>query len=311
VSLKKYLFLEGEIALSSAPEKLELLPDVIPSALKLQSAGYRLILVSAQPTESLAKLLLSQGVRLEKADPRDCLAPRFLDGEIDRDRSFVLGVESGLARELGLATVRLGEGWKRLATELVSQPRRGRVQRLTLETQVDAMVFLDEPERTRIHTGIGFYDHMLEQIARHAGIGLEVTVQGDLKVDEHHTVEDTALTLGKAMRQALGDKIGIGRYGFLLPMDEAEATVSLDLSGRPYLVFEGKFPRDRVGEFPTELVAHFFRSFSEALGATLHVSVKGENTHHMVESTFKGLGRCLRQAVAFSGSDLPSTKGAL
>src|SRR5690606_21998390 len=155
----------------------------------------------------------------------------------------------------------------------------------------------------------GFFDHMLEQLGKHGGFALTVACSGDLDVDEHHTVEDVALTLGQALRQALGDKRGIARYGFLLPMDEADAEISLDLGGRPYLVFEGDFRRERVGDLPTELVPHFFRSLAESLGAALHIRVRGENTHHMVEASFKGVARTLRQAIARSGDTLPSTKG--
>jgi imidazoleglycerol-phosphate dehydratase/histidinol-phosphatase len=152
---------------------------------------------------------------------------------------------------------------------------------------------------------------MLEQLARHGGFALELRAEGDLGVDEHHTVEDSALTLGEALRQALGDKAGIARYGFVLPMDEAQVSVSLDLSGRAYSQFQGRFPRDQVGALPTELVPHFFRSLGETLKATLHVSVSGENTHHMVEACFKGVGRALRQAFRLEGCQLPSTKGTL
>ena len=152
---------------------------------------------------------------------------------------------------------------------------------------------------------------MLEQIAKHGGFSLTITCTGDLRVDEHHTVEDVALALGEALRTALGDKRGINRFGFLLPMDETEAQISLDLSGRAYLVFDGKFPRAEVGQLPTELVPHFFRSVADSLGANLHIVVRGENTHHMVEACFKGFGRTLRQAIARAGSSLPSTKGTL
>ena len=162
-----------------------------------------------------------------------------------------------------------------------------------------------------IATGLGFFDHMLEQIAKHGGFALTLQCTGDLRIDEHHTVEDCALALGAALREALGDKRGIARYGFLLAMDEAEAQVALDLSGRPFFVWEGKFNRERVGELPTELVPHFFRSLSESLGAALHVSVRGENSHHMIESCFKAVGRSLRQAIRLEGKELPSTKGAL
>ncbi len=152
---------------------------------------------------------------------------------------------------------------------------------------------------------------MLEQIAKHGGFSLQLDCKGDLEVDEHHTVEDTAICLGLAMRDALGDKRGVGRYGFLLPMDESESKVSLDLSGRPYFVFKGEFPRDQVGGLPTELVKHFFQTLSDSLGAALHIEVSGENTHHMVEACFKSVGRALRQAIRLEGSELPSTKGTL
>jgi imidazoleglycerol phosphate dehydratase HisB len=172
-------------------------------------------------------------------------------------------------------------------------------------------VNLDAREPVAAKTGVGFFDHMLEALARHGGFSLELSCQGDLEVDEHHTVEDCALGLGEAIRKALGEKRGIARFGFVLPMDEAQSDVAIDLSGRPFLLFSGRFNRDVVGTFPTELVPHFFRSLSDSLGATLHVSVKGENTHHMVEACFKGVGRALRQALRREGTELPSTKGVL
>ena len=189
--------------------------------------------------------------------------------------------------------------------------RSGRVARQTSETQVEVWVDLDAFEPLEAKTGIGFFDHMLEQLGRHGGFAMELTARGDLHVDEHHTVEDCALVLGEALRQALGDKRGIERYGFLLPMDESLAQVAIDLSGRPYAAFTGKFPREVVGGLPTELVPHFFRSLSHSLGAAIHVQVMGENTHHMVEACFKGVGRALRQAVRREGCALPTTKGVL
>ncbi len=170
---------------------------------------------------------------------------------------------------------------------------------------------LDVDRGTEVNTGIGFFDHMLEQVSKHGGFRLELKTDGDLEVDEHHTVEDTAIALGSALRDALGDKRGIGRYGFTVPMDESEARSSLDLSGRGAFVFKGEFPRDNVGELSTEMVEHFFRSLAESLGAALHIEVTGENTHHMVEGCFKSVGRSLRQAIRTEGTDLPSTKGVL
>jgi imidazoleglycerol-phosphate dehydratase/histidinol-phosphatase len=185
------------------------------------------------------------------------------------------------------------------------------VHRQTKETNVAVEVDLSREQPISVATGLGFFDHMLEQVARHGGFSLQLKCSGDLHIDEHHTVEDCALTLGSALREALGDKRGIARYGFLLAMDEAEAQIALDLSGRPFFVWEGRFNRDRVGELPTELVPHFFRSLTETLGAALHIRVRGENAHHMVESCFKGVGRSLRQAIRLDGDELPSTKGTL
>ena len=189
--------------------------------------------------------------------------------------------------------------------------RQARVARQTSETSVEVYVDLDTSEPLEAETGIGFFDHMLAQLASHGGFGLDLRARGDLEVDEHHTVEDCALVLGEALRKALGDKCGIERYGFLLPMDESLAHVAIDLSGRPYAAFEGLFPREQVGGLPTELVPHFFRSLSQSLGAAIHIKVKGENTHHMVEACFKGVGRALRQAFRREGRELPTTKGML
>jgi imidazoleglycerol-phosphate dehydratase/histidinol-phosphatase len=197
------------------------------------------------------------------------------------------------------------------AAPSILTPRRAHLIRETDETRIEVAVDLDARSPIEVRTGIGFFDHMLEALATHGGFSLELTCKGDLDVDEHHTVEDSALTLGEALRQALGDKRGIERYGFLLPMDESEATVALDLSGRPFIEFVGAFNRERVGELPTELVPHFFRSLADGLRATLHVRVRGENTHHMIEACFKGVGRSLRQAIRREGLQLPSTKGVL
>jgi len=185
------------------------------------------------------------------------------------------------------------------------------VQRRTRETDIVVSVDLDSEGDAHAKTGLGFFDHMLEQLGKHGGFKLEVECSGDLHIDEHHTVEDVALALGQALREALGDKRGIQRYGFLLPMDEADAEVSIDLGGRPFIVFEGVFPREQVGGLPSELVPHFFRSLAETLGAAIHIRVRGENAHHMIEVCFKGVARALRQAIKREGDDLPTTKGRL
>lgn len=191
--------------------------------------------------------------------------------------------------------------------------RIGEIFRKTNETDISVRVNLDDPSQTKIETGLGFYDHMLEQISKHGGMGLTLSCQGDLHIDAHHTVEDTALAFGSALKQALGDKAGIGRYGYVIPMDETQAQVAIDLSGRPAAVFKGEFPTDHVGDFPVEMCPHFFESLAQTLGAAIHIDVKGENSHHMVEACFKGVGRALRPALGIVGSstEIPSTKGTL
>lgn len=329
-------------------DKVALVPGVIPALLRLRDAGYDFVMVTNQDglgtrafpeadfrmvQDFLLALFTSQGIAFREvlvcphtaADGCGCRKPRtgllteFLRmNSLDRERSFVAGdrvTDLELAQNLGLPGFRIDPGdsgsWPRVVHQVLDQPRVATVRRQTRETQITVTVDLDSDAPVRIATGIGFFDHMLEQIARHAGLALELDCAGDLGVDEHHTVEDVALALGEALRTALGDKRGIGRFGFQLPMDETEARVSLDLSGRTYLVFEAAFPRQSVGQLPTELVPHFFRSLADALQANLHISVRGENTHHMVEACFKGFGRTLRQAIIKSGDSIPSTKGSL
>ncbi len=331
-------------------DKVRLMPGVIPALLDLKRAGYSFVVVSNQdglgtaslprerfdPThEFIVELFASQGITFEAVyfcphflhENCACRKPRlgmiedFLRAHpIDRTRSYMIGdrdTDIEFARNLGIEGLRVRlngateESWPAIAARILATGRRGRVERVTRETQVTVDVDLSRPGPIEVSTGLGFFDHMLEQIAKHGGFALTLGCRGDLSVDEHHTVEDCALALGQALREALGGKLGIGRYGFVLPMDEAEAAVSLDLSGRPYFVWEGRFGRERVGDLPTELVPHFFRSLAEALGAALHLRVHGENAHHMIESCFKAVGRCLRQAVRTEGGDLPSTKGTL
>jgi len=331
-------------------QKVRLVPGVIPALLELKRAGYRLVLVSNQDglgTESfpraafeetqdfIRRLFASQGVEFDAEffcphRPEDgcaCRKPQtgLLTGylashPIDPARSFVIGdrdTDLQLAANLGLQGLRVradgadGATWPAVVDRLIRPARTATVLRKTRETDIRVRVNLDQVAPVAIATGIGFYDHMLEQVARHGGFALELTCVGDLQIDEHHTVEDCALALGQALRQALGDKLGIARFGFVLPMDEARAQVAIDLSGRAYAVFEGQFGRESVGGLPTELVPHFFRSLADALGAAVHVQVQGDNSHHMVEACFKATGRALRQAVRIEGTELPSSKGVL
>ncbi len=189
--------------------------------------------------------------------------------------------------------------------------RRGEAVRDTKETRIVCAVDLDAAAPVAIETGVGFFDHMIEQVAAHGGFSIRLSCAGDLHIDPHHTIEDSAIALGQALKQALGERRGIGRYGFVLPMDEAEAKVSIDLSGRPYSVFEGTFTTPFIGEYRTDLTEHVFRSLAEHLGAAIHVSVTGEDDHHMTEACFKALGRALRQAIRVEGDAVPSTKGVL
>jgi imidazoleglycerol-phosphate dehydratase/histidinol-phosphatase len=328
-------------------EKLQLIPGVIPALLRLAEAGYEFVIVSNQdglgtesfPTEDYAvpqqkmlDLFASQGVHFsavhvdphfehDGAHTRKPGVGMVLDylksGELDLADSWVIGdreTDLQLAANMGIGGLRLGpdhQTWDSIAHRLVNRPRQATVTRTTRETDVRVFVDLDAGGGSRIATGIGFFDHMLDQLASHGGFRLELDCRGDLEIDEHHTVEDCALALGQALDRALGDRRGVGRYGFLLPMDESLAQVAVDLSGRPAFVFDARFPRDTVGGLSTEMVRHFFASLSQALRAAIHLKVEGENTHHMVEALFKGAGRALRPALARSGTSLPSTKGVL
>ncbi|GAA4008999.1 histidinol-phosphate transaminase [Sphingomonas humi] len=191
--------------------------------------------------------------------------------------------------------------------------RRAELARDTKETRIALAIDLDRAEPRRIETGIPYYDHMLDQVAAHGGFSLVLNCEGDLEIDPHHSIEDVAIALGQGLRNALGDKRGIGRFGFALPMDETEAQVLIDLSGRPFCKFDGRFAATHIGDYPTEMTPHVFRSLADSLGAAIHVKVEGENDHHKVEACFKAFGRALRQALAFEGKSdaLPSTKGML
>lgn len=208
----------------------------------------------------------------------------------------------------------LFDNWIDLSQTVCFPQRSASHQRETAETSISVDLNLDGSGEADISTGLSFFDHMLEQIAKHGLIDLSLHCDGDLEVDEHHTIEDVAIALGTAITEALADKTGISRYGFALPMDESNATVLLDLSGRPYLVFEGDFTREMVGDFPTEMTEHFFYSLAMNLKATLHISVEGTNDHHKIEACFKAFALCLRAAVSRSERSLnilPSTKDLL
>ena len=331
-------------------DKVKFMPGVIPALVRLKSAGFEFVIVSNQdglgkkefplesfqPAQDFVKTVFSsQGINFveeffcphKSEDNCSCRKPNtglvrefFKKVNVDREESVVVGdrdTDMLLAENLGIRGLRVSltgkihETWPEIARLLLDKPRQAKIERKTRETNIAIRVDLDSVQESQIDTGIKFFDHMLEQLGKHGAFELDIRCHGDLQVDEHHTVEDVALALGEALKKALGDKRNIERYGFLLPMDEAEAQVSIDLSARPYLVFEGEFTRERVGELPTELVPHFFRSLADSLGAAIHIQVIGENNHHMVESCFKGVARALREAFRRTGSGLPSTKGQL
>lgn len=326
--------------------KLSLKKNVIPALLMLKDAGYSFVMVTNQdglgtksfekekfdvPHNLLINIFQSQGIIFNDVcicphfenDYCECRKPRLglvmkylRSDKIDFNQSVVIGDRDSdlqLAKNMGIKGILYSDNsdWLTIARRILTNPRSAEIQRNTTETKIVVTLDLDQCSYINISTGLGFLDHMLEQLAKHGGFSLSIHVNGDLKVDEHHTVEDTALALGKALRMALGNKLGINRYGFILPMDEANAEISLDLSGRPYSVFQGIFNREKVGDLPTELVSHFFRSLSEGLGAAIHIKVTGDNAHHMIESIFKGVGRALKQAIYKQGNELPSTKGIL
>ena len=328
--------------------KIRFMPDVFAAMRQAKKLGYKLAMVTNQdglgsasfpqenfdvPHQFMMDAFSSQGIEFDavfvcphrKSDGCDCRKPRIKlvenyvrEQQVDLAASVMIGdrdTDLEFAANLGVRGIRVrrhgtpAETWPAILRTL--SERKARITRKTKETDIEVRVNLDATAPVKIVTGIGFFDHMLEQIAKHGGFALELDCKGDLEIDEHHTVEDCALALGEALRQALGDKVGIARYGFVLPMDEAQVRVAIDLSGRAYGVFEGKFNREAVGGLPTELVPHFFKSLAESLKAAVHVTITGENTHHMIEACFKGTGRALRQAFRRESDELPSTKGLL
>ena len=232
-------------------------------------------------------------------------------------KAILIGSElakDGVSDEMKTAVSFISTDWDAIYEHLKLPSRTASVQRNTKETQISIDLNLDGSGRSDIHTGLGFFDHMLDQLARHSGADLTIHVEGDLHIDEHHTIEDTALALGEAYRIAIGDKRGISRYGFLLPMDEALAQVAIDFSGRPWIVWDAEFKREKIGEMPTEMFFHFFKSFSDTSLSNLNIKVEGQNEHHKIESIFKGFAKAIKMAVRRDLKALdfmPSTKGVL
>ena len=328
-------------------EKLEFVPGAISGLRSLVGLGYELVMASNQDglgTDSfpedtfwpahnkMLKTLEGEGVRFDDflidrhfpEDGSDCRKPgtgmfgRYMDGSYDLSSCWVIGDRESdvkLAENLGAKAIRLcdGTGWAEAVETIRRTERCGLVERKTRETDIRVMVDLDAKLPSSVDTGLKFFDHMLDQIAHHGGISLQVACKGDLEVDEHHTIEDVGIALGDAITQALGDKRGIERYGFALPMDESRALVLLDFSGRIDFSWDVEFTREYVGDVPTEMFKHFFQSLCAASRCNLRIEAKGENNHHIAEAVFKAYARALRMAVrrnVFS-YELPSSKGLL
>lgn len=241
------------------------------------------------------------------------------NAEYDLADSYVIGdrdSDAQLAENLGCKALILGRDgmtWEKITELIFAGERKAELRRITRETDVYVKLDLDGSGKTDIQTGIGFFDHMLDQIGRHGMIDLTVKTKGDLNVDEHHTIEDTGIVLGECSRKALGDKRGIERYGFCLPMDDCLCQVALDFGGRPWLVWDAEFKREKIGDFPTEMFFHFFKSLSDSAQINLNIKAEGENEHHKIEGIFKAFARSLRMAVRrdIHHFQLPSTKGQL
>ena len=326
-------------------DKFDFVPGAISALKVLSTLGYELVLASNQDglgTESfpvedyqplqdlMLRTLRSEGIVFDDIlidtsfpednaptrKPRTGMFGKYLTGDYDLSASYVIGdrdTDMELARNLGAQGIRFQNNWAEITERLHRTSRTATVVRNTRETQISVSVDLDNASPSSIDTGLKFFDHMLDQIAHHGGISLSISAHGDLEVDEHHTMEDVAICLGTALLQALGDKRGIERYGFALPMDECDALVLLDLGGRIDFSWDVTFTREYVGDTPTEMFRHFFQSLCAAMQCNLHIKARGDNNHHLAEAVFKAFARALRAAVYRQpfNYELPSSKGLL
>ncbi|MDN3203534.1 bifunctional histidinol-phosphatase/imidazoleglycerol-phosphate dehydratase HisB [Algoriphagus sediminis] len=293
-------------------------------------AQYKMLKTLEQENVVFSKIHIDKTFEHEGADTRKPgvgLLKEYFSEEYDLEKSYVIGDRDSdiqLAENLGAKGIFIGEGnpkaslqttdWDEIYEFLKYPPRRAEIKRTTSETDISVSLNLDGKGKSNISTGLSFFDHMLDQLAKHGSTDLNIQVKGDLHIDEHHTIEDTALALGEAYLKALGDKKGIYRYGFCLPMDDSLAQVAIDFGGRPWIVWEADFKREKVGDMPTEMFFHFFKSFSDTAKCNLNIKVEGDNEHHKIEAIFKALARAIKMAVRRDKDNLdqlPSTKGAL
>lgn len=329
--------------------KFRFLPKAISSlAFIRQHTDYDLVMVTNQDGlgtpaypqdvfDQLQSLMLEtlkgegvefDAIHIDKSFPEDNLPTRkpgigmltqYLNGDYDLQNSYVIGdrqTDAQLATNLGCKSLIIGtdvDGWEKITEIVYAGQRTAEVVRTTKETDISIKVNLDGTGKSNISTGLGFFDHMLEQISKHGNIDLDIHVTGDLNVDEHHTIEDTGIALGECVLKALGDKRGIQRYGYLLPMDDCLCQVALDFGGRAWLVWDAEFRREKVGEMPTEMFLHFFKSFSDAAKMNLNIKAEGDNEHHKIEGIFKALGKSIKMATRrdIHNFQLPSSKGIL
>ncbi|MXP67336.1 bifunctional histidinol-phosphatase/imidazoleglycerol-phosphate dehydratase HisB [Pantoea sp. Aalb] len=328
-------------------DKLRFEKNVLIALLALKNSGYQFVMITNQdglgtdsfsqdnfngPHNLIIDTFISQGIYFNEilicphtlADHCKCRKPQtkmvdhwLKQGVLDIANSYVIGdrvTDIELAKNMGIQGIRYGrEGkdWNTIQSLLTKSNRYALVNRNTKETQIKIEVWLDQEGNSQINTGLRFFDHMLEQLAIHGGFSIKIDVSSDLYVDDHHTIEDVGLVLGQTLLKALGDKCGISRFGFVLPMDESMSTCVLDISGRPYFKYKAKFNYQYLGDISTEMIEHFFRSLSYSMMVTLHLKTQGDNDHHMVESLFKAFGRTLRQAMNIKGNIVPSSKGVL
>ncbi len=276
-----------------------------------------------------SEILIDKTLPAENAPtrkPGTAMLTHYMKGNYDLQNSYVIGdrvTDIQLAKNLGCKAIYLSKektaeadlctpNWVDIYTYLKSEPRKATIVRKTNETNIEVTVNLDGTGKSELNTGLGFFDHMLEQIAKHGNMDLSVQVKGDLHIDEHHTIEDVAITLGETFLQALGSKKAIERYGFLLPMDDCLAQVGIDFGGRPWLVWDVNFFREKIGEMPTEMFMHFFKSFSDNAKCNLNIKATGENEHHKIEAIFKAFAKAIKMAVSKTTNfSIPSTKGTI